>query len=381
MKSEKYTVGYITGDGIGADIMPVARNVLDAAVAKAYGDGKRLVWEELLVGDAAVAAGKERLSEEAFKKIAQLKIILKGPLTTPVGEGHRSLNVAIRQRLDLYACVRPVALIPGAPSPMCHKKLDIVIFRENTEDVYTGIEWPAGSEEAEALRTFLAAHGHALPEEVGLGIKPISRKGSRRLVEAAVRYALAHGRKSVTIVHKGNIMKYTEGLFRDEGYATALAHDGVVKEGEAGKLVVKDRIADSMFQQLLLRPDEYDVLATNLNGDYLSDAAAAQVGGIGMAPGANINYETGIAVFEATHGTAPTHAGKDEANPGSLILSGAMLLEHIGWTEAARLIRAALAATVAQKTVTYDLARQMDGATRVACSAFGEAIVKNIRSS
>jgi len=381
------TVGYIIGDGVGQDISPVARKVIDAAVQKASAGKQRIDWQEILAGERAEAAGKERLGREALDAIKRFRVVLKGPLTTPVGGGHRSLNVTIRKQLDLYACVRPVKHIPGVPaSVMEPEKVDVVIFRENTEDVYAGIEWPAGSLDAKDMIAFLKGKGHAVLADSGIGIKPISKTATRRLVTAAIDYAIAHKRTSVTLVHKGNIMKFTEGLFREEGYKTAVGFKEVVTEeslegrkAPTGKIVIQDRIADAMFQQLLLRPDEYDVIATtNLNGDYLSDAAAAQVGGLGMAPGANINYEQGIAVFEATHGTAPKYAGQDKVNPSSLLLSGVMLLEILGWDDAAGMIRAALAKTVRQKRVTYDLERQMTGAKLLKCSEFGKAIIANL---
>jgi isocitrate dehydrogenase len=384
---DRPTIPYIEGDGVGPEIWRAASAVLDAAVARAYGGRRRIAWREIYAGEKAAARlGPENpLPDETIAAIAEHVVAIKGPLTTPVGGGFRSLNVALRQRLDLYACVRPVRYLPGVPSPMRHpERLDVVIFRENTEDVYAGIEWPSGSPEAEALAGFLSSRlGAAVRPGSALGIKPVSPEGCRRLVRRAVRYAIDRGRKSVTLVHKGNIMKWTEGAFREWGYALAAEEfaGSVVREGEGGEgseaVVIKDRIADSMFQQLLLRPEEYDVIATtNLNGDYLSDACAAQVGGLGMAPGANIGDRA--AVFEATHGSAPRHAGKDRVNPGSLILSGAMLLEHIGWAEAAALVVRALEETIRAGTVTYDLARQMEGAREVGCGAFGEAVRRAI---
>ncbi|MFH1276548.1 MAG: isocitrate dehydrogenase (NADP(+)), partial [Candidatus Woesearchaeota archaeon] len=368
-------IGYIIGDGIGVDVTPVAMKVIDAALNKAYNSEKKIEWEEILVGEKATANGKELLGEEALQQIRDIKIVLKGPLTTPVGGGFRSLNVTIRQKLDLYACVRPVRYFTGVPNPMKNpEKLDVVIFRENTEDVYSGIEYKEGSLEVKKVREFLVNEmGATIREDSGIGIKPISITGSRRLVKAAIQYAIANNRKNVTIVHKGNIMKFTEGAFKDWGYEVGQEFSEIVKESseeakenKEGKIILKDRIADAMFQQLLLRPDEYDVLATtNLNGDYLSDACAAQVGGLGLAPGANINYETEVAVFEATHGTAPKYAGEDKVNPGSIILSGVMMLEHLGWKEAADLIVKAMEKTIQQKFVTYDLERQMEGATLV----------------
>jgi len=378
-------VGYIIGDGIGVDITPVAITVLNAAVQKAYSGKKKIEWQEIVVGEKAVAQGKELLSQEALQHIKDLKVVLKGPLETPVGGGHRSLNVTLRQRLDLYACVRPVRYFPGVPNPMKHpEKLDVVIFRENTEDVYAGIEWKQGSADVKKVQQFLVQEmGSSIRENSGIGIKPISVFGSKRLVQAAIRYAIANKRKSVTLVHKGNIMKFTEGAFKEWGYEVGKEFPEIIKETDEGnkngKIILNDRIADSMFQQLLLRPEEYDVLATtNLNGDYLSDACAAQVGGLGIAPGANINYDTGMAVFEATHGTAPKYAGQDKVNPGSIILSGVMMLEYLGWKEAAELIVMAMEKTIQQKFVTYDLERQMDGAALVSCSGFGKKMIGNM---
>ncbi len=374
---------FIEGDGTGPDIWRATRRVLDAAVEKAFEGERGIVWMKVYAGEQAVRVTGEWLPEETLAALQEFKVGIKGPLTTPVGGGIRSLNVTLRQVLDLYACIRPVRYIPGVPSPMKEpEKLDVVIFRENTEDVYAGIEWQAGSEQAARVRDFLVEQlGANIREGSAIGIKPMSEFGSKRLVAAAVRYALQRGRPSVTLVHKGNIMKYTEGAFRDWGYEVAAREfgDRTVKEGEAaaGKLVVKDRIADAMFQQLLLRPDEYSVLATpNLNGDYLSDAAAAQVGGLGMAPGANVGEE--VAVFEATHGTAPKYANQDKVNPGSLILSGVMMLEHLGWDDAARLVVRGLERAIADRTVTYDLERQMEGATLVSTSGFAERIVENM---
>ncbi|HIJ10808.1 TPA: NADP-dependent isocitrate dehydrogenase [Candidatus Woesearchaeota archaeon] len=364
-------IGYIIGDGIGTDVTPTAMKVLDAAVQKAYQGEKKIQWKEILVGEKAAAQGKDNLSQDALDEMKDLRVTLKGPLTTPVGSGFRSLNVGIRQKLDLYACVRPVKWFPGVPAPVKNpEKLDVVIFRENTEDVYAGIEWKEGSQDAKDVISFLESKGKNVREDSGIGIKPISVTGSKRLIKAAMQYAVKHNRKSVTLVHKGNIMKFTEGAFKEWGYEVAKEFAG---------LVVQDKIADAMFQQLLLRPEEYDVIATtNLNGDYLSDACAAQVGGLGLAPGANINYETGIAVFEATHGTAPKYTGMDKVNPGSVILSGVMMLEHLGWKEAASLIVNAVTKTIEQKRVTYDLERQMDGATLLKCSEFGNAVIENI---
>ena len=328
--------------------------------------------------------GKELLSEEALQQIKDLRVVLKGPLETPVGGGHRSLNVTLRQKLDLFACVRPVQYFPGVPNPMKEpEKLDAVIFRENTEDVYAGIEWKEGSEEAQKVIGFLTNEmKKKIRPDSGIGIKPISITGTKRLVRAAIKYAIENKKKVVTLVHKGNIMKFTEGAFKEWGYQVAQEEfaDFVIKEGEENpehKIVINDRIADSMFQQLLLRPEEYEVIATtNLNGDYLSDACAAQVGGLGIAPGANINYKQGLAVFEATHGTAPKYAGQDKVNPGSVILSGVMMLEYLGWKEAAEIIVKAITKTIQQKQVTYDFARQMEDATLLKCSEFGEKVIE-----
>ncbi len=378
-------VPFIEGDGTGPDIWRATRRVVDAAVEKAFGGARSIIWMEVLAGEKAVNLTGEWLPDETLTALQEFKVGIKGPLTTPVGGGIRSLNVTLRQVLDLYACIRPVRWIPGVPSPVKEpEKVDIVIFRENTEDVYAGIEYAAGSEKAAKLRDFLDREfGADIRPESALGIKPISEFGSKRLVAAAIRYAVQRGKPSVTLVHKGNIMKFTEGAFRDWGYQVAREQfgDRTVPESEAegatGKVVIKDRIADSTFQQLLLRPAEYSVLATpNLNGDYLSDAAAAQVGGLGMAPGANVGEE--VAVFEATHGTAPKYANQDRVNPGSLILSAVMMLEHMGWDDAARLVVRGLERAIANKTVTYDLERQMDGARLVSTSGFAEEIVRNM---
>ncbi len=360
--------------------------MLDAAVEKAYEGERRIVWMEVLAGEKAKSVTDDWLPEETLRALTEFRVGIKGPLTTPVGGGIRSLNVTLRQVLDLYACIRPVRYIPGVPSPVREpQKVNIVIFRENTEDVYAGIEWSAGSAEAEKVRGFLVEQmGSDIRESSAIGIKPISEFGSKRLVAAAIRYALQRGRDSVTLVHKGNIMKFTEGAFRDWGYEVARERfaERTVPEGEqsgdlAGRVVIKDRIADSMFQQLLLRPEEYSVLATpNLNGDYLSDAAAAQVGGLGMAPGANVGEE--VAVFEATHGTAPKYAGLDKVNPSSLILSGVMMLEHLGWDEAAKRVERGIEGAIGARTVTYDLQRQMEGASLVSTSGFAEEIVKHM---
>jgi isocitrate dehydrogenase len=384
-------IPYIEGDGTGPDIWRATVLVLDAAVAKAFDGTRAISWLPLEVGEAAVAAGGEVLPESALEAIRQHRVAIKGPLTTPVGKGMRSVNVAIRQRLDLYACVRPVRYMASVPSPMKHPEgIDMVVFRENTEDLYAGIEWPAGSVEAGRLETFLREQmGVTLPRGAGIGIKPISRDNTRRLVARAIAYAIDHRLPSVTLMHKGNIMKFTEGAFRTWGYEVAAEQfaEQTITEAEVtrshggrvpdGKVVIKDRIADMLFQQVLLRPADYHVIATpNLNGDYLSDALAAQVGGLGMAPGANIG--DACAVFEATHGSAPKYAGLDKVNPGSLILSGAMMLDHIGWPAAADRVRRALQDTIVQKTVTYDLARQIEGAKEVSCSAFARAVVANM---
>jgi isocitrate dehydrogenase len=385
-------IPFIEGDGIGVDIWPASQKVLDAAVEVAYNGKKKIVWKEILAGEKAFNQTGSWLPDETNDVIKEYKVAIKGPLTTPVGGGIRSLNVALRQIHDLYACVRPVRWFQGVPAPVKEpQKLDVVIFRENTEDVYAGIEYKEGSEEAKKVISFLKDNFQAnIRPDSGIGIKPMSETGAKRLVRRAIKYALANNKPSVTLVHKGNIMKFTEGAFRDWGYEVAKAEfaDQVVTEADlwdkfngqvpAGKIVIQDRIADAMFQQLLLRPDEYSVLATpNLNGDYLSDACAAQVGGLGLAPGANIGDNA--AVFEATHGTAPKYAGQDKVNPGSLILSGVMMLEHLGWTEAAKLVVEAFERTIASKKVTYDLERQMPGATLMSCSGFANEIVSNMK--
>jgi isocitrate dehydrogenase len=384
-------IPYIEGDGTGVDITPVMHKVVDAAVGKAYRGERAIVWWEVYAGEKALKVyGPDIwLPKDTLAAIKEYIVAIKGPLTTPVGGGIRSINVALRMELDLYACVRPVRYYDGTPSPMKRPdQLDVVIFRENTEDIYAGIEWKAGSLEAQKVLEFVRSVPHTGKEldhidQTGVGIKPISKPGSQRLIRRAIRYALAKKLPSLTIVHKGNIMKFTEGAFRDWGYEVAAKEfgDQTFAEGgqgdSAGKLVVKDRIADSMFQQVLLRPDEYSVIATtNLNGDYLSDACAAQVGGLGIAPGGNIGDHA--AVFEATHGTAPKYAGQDKVNPGSLILSAVMMLRHMGWDEAATLIDDGLSKAISQKRVTYDLARQMEGATELSCSAFGDAIISNM---
>jgi len=375
-------IGFIEGDGIGPDIWRATRLILDAAVAKCYGGKRRIHWQELLAGKKAFAATGDYLPSATVQQIRDLVVAIKGPLTTPVGGGFRSINVTLRQVLDLYACIRPVRWLVGVPSPVKRPELvDMVVFRENTEDLYVGIEWPAGSAEANKVLEFLAAMGVDIEPQSAIGIKPMSRRKSQRLIRMAIQYALERGRKSVTLVHKGNIMKFTEGAFRDWGYELAreefAGQTTTEDEAQAGKLVIKDRIADNMFQQALLRPADYQVLATpNLNGDYLSDCLAAQVGGLGMAPGANIGDTA--AVFEATHGSAPKYAGQDKVNPGSLVLSGAMLLEHLGWQEAAELVPQALSRAIEAGQVTYDLARQIEGAKEVSCSAFAERVTQNM---
>ncbi|MEM7586976.1 MAG: isocitrate dehydrogenase (NADP(+)) [Acidobacteriota bacterium] len=383
-------VPFIEGDGIGPDIWRATQRVLDAGVESAYGGSKSIAWMEILAGEKAQENTNEWLPSDTYDAIRHYHGAIKGPLTTPVGGGFRSLNVTLRQVLDLYACVRPVKHYAGVPSPVsAPEKVDMVLFRENTEDVYSGVEWESGTDEVAKLVEFLAGMGKTVRPDSGIGIKPVSPFGSKRLVRKAVQYAIDQGRSSVTLVHKGNIMKFTEGAFKEWGYELARdefgdqtiseqelwdKHDGKVPEG---RVVIKDRIADAMFQQVLLRPAEYDVIATtNLNGDYLSDALAAQVGGLGMAPGSN--EADGTALFEATHGTAPKYAGLDKVNPGSLILSGVMLLRWLGWGEAADKVETALGATITQKRVTYDLERQMDGATLLKTSEFGEAIVSNL---
>ena len=382
---------YIEGDGVGPDIWRASVRVFDAAVKKCYGVKRKVHWLEVYAGEKAFQLKKEWAPEETIEMIREHKVGIKGPLTTPVAEGIRSNNVLLRQKLDLYACIRPVKYLSGTPSPLRHpEKVDMVVFRENTEDVYAGIEWKEGSEEALRLRAFLEREmGKRIREDSGIGIKPISRFGTKRLVRMAIHYALTHGRKSVTLVHKGNIMKFTEGAFRDWGYEVAKEEfgervllesewgDKKVKNLPEGKIVLKDRIADAMFQQILLRPEDYDVLAMpNLNGDYMSDALAAQVGGLGMAPGANIGDQA--AVFEATHGTAPKYANQDVVNPGSLILSGAMMFDYLGWSEVGEKIKKALENTISKKIVTYDLARQMRGARKVKCSEFASALIENL---
>ncbi|MGD6802542.1 NADP-dependent isocitrate dehydrogenase [Rossellomorea vietnamensis] len=401
-------VPFIEGDGTGPDIWASASRVLDAAVEKAYNGERKLVWKEVLAGEKAYNQTGEWLPSETLDAVREYFIAIKGPLTTPIGGGIRSLNVALRQELDLFTCLRPVRYFEGVPSPVKRPEdTDMVIFRENTEDIYAGIEYAKGSDEVKKLISFLqdemGVNKIRFPETSGLGIKPVSEEGTQRLVRAAINYAITEGRKSVTLVHKGNIMKFTEGAFKNWGYELAEKEFGEkvftwaeydrIKDDKgldaanqaqsdaeaAGKIIVKDAIADIFLQQILTRPAEFDVVATmNLNGDYISDALAAQVGGIGIAPGANINYDTGHAIFEATHGTAPKYAGQDKVNPSSVILSGVLMLEHLGWTEAATMITKSMEKTIASKVVTYDFARLMDGATEVKCSEFGTALIENM---
>jgi len=400
-------IPFIEGDGTGPDIWRSTQKVLDSAVEKAYNGDRKIAWFEVYAGEKSFNKFNSWLPEDTLKAIQEYKIGIKGPLTTPVGGGIRSINVALRQELDLYTCLRPVRWFQGVPSPLRNpENTDMVIFRENTEDIYAGIEYESGSDEAKKLINFLQTEFNVnkirFPETSSLGIKPVSSEGTERLVRAAIDYAIKHKRPSVTLVHKGNIMKFTEGYFKKWGYELAereyadktftwAQYDRIKDEkGEdaankaqdeavaAGKIIVKDSIADAFLQQILLRPKEYDVIATlNLNGDYVSDALAAQVGGIGIAPGANINYATGNAIFEATHGTAPKYADQDKVNPGSLILSGVLMLEHLGWQEAADLIIKGLEASIASKRVTYDFHRLMEGATKLKCSEFGDEIIKN----
>ncbi len=387
---EKPILPFIEGDGIGPDIWAASARVFDAAVEASYGSARRIVWKEILAGEKAHKATGSWLPEETVTAFREHLVGIKGPLTTPVGGGIRSLNVALRRILDLYACVRPVRWFEGVPSPVVHpERVDMIIFRENTEDVYAGLELEQGSEEANRLISFCRDQfGWEIRSDSGVGLKPISTTGSKRLIRAAINYALENDRKSVTLVHKGNIQKYTEGAFLKWGYEIAKEEypeqcvtwdeaDGEIPEG---KVLIKDAITDIFLQQVLTRPTEFDVIATtNLNGDYASDALAAQVGGIGIAPGANINYSSGHALFEATHGTAPKYAGLDKVNPGSLILSGEMMLRYIGWREAADLIVGGLERTIANKTVTYDFARLMQGATLLKCSEFASEIIANMR--
>ncbi len=402
------TIPFIIGDGTGPDIWNAAVRVFDAAVEKAYGGDKKIEWMEVYAGEKAFNQKGEWLPNETLDEIREYLIAIKGPLTTPVGGGIRSLNVALRQELDLYTCLRPVRYFTGVPSPVKRPEdTDMVIFRENTEDIYAGIEYASGSDEVKKLISFLKEEMNVnkirFPETSGIGIKPISSEGTKRLVRAALEYAIANNRKSLTLVHKGNIMKFTEGAFKNWGYelaeeeygdkvftwaqydrikeesGEAAANDAQAKAEAEGKIIVKDSIADIFLQQILTRPREFDVVATmNLNGDYISDALAAQVGGIGIAPGANINYVTGHAIFEATHGTAPKYAGLDKVNPSSVILSGEMMLRHMNWNEAADLIINSMEKTIASKVVTYDFARLMDGATEVKCSEFADELIKNM---
>jgi isocitrate dehydrogenase len=401
-------IPFIEGDGTGPDIWAAASRVLEAAVEKAYKGEKKIVWKEVLAGEKAYKLTGEWLPQETLDTIREYIIAIKGPLTTPVGGGIRSLNVALRQELDLFVCLRPVRYFKGVPSPVKRPEdTDMVIFRENTEDIYAGIEYAKGTPEVKKVIDFLqnemGVRKIRFPETSGIGIKPISEQGTKRLVRAAINYAIEHGRKSVTLVHKGNIMKFTEGAFKNWGYELAeeefadkvftwaqydriveaegkeAANKALTEAEESGKIIIKDVIADIFLQQILTRPREFDVVATmNLNGDYISDALAAQVGGIGIAPGANINYETGHAIFEATHGTAPKYAGLDKVNPSSVILSGVMMFEHLGWNEAAKLIIKAMEKTIAAKIVTYDFARLMDDATEVKCSEFADALIRNM---
>ncbi|SDN05688.1 NADP-dependent isocitrate dehydrogenase [Sediminibacillus halophilus] len=405
---DRPVIPFIEGDGTGPDIWAAAKRVIEAAVEKAYDGKKSIEWKEVFAGQKAYDRFGEWLPKDTLDTIREYKIAIKGPLTTPVGGGIRSLNVALRQELDLFTCLRPVRYFEGVPSPVKRPEdTDMVIFRENTEDIYAGIEWQKGTDDVkkviEFLRNEMGVHNIRFPETSGIGIKPVSEEGTKRLVRAAIEYAINEGRKSVTLVHKGNIMKFTEGAFKAWGYEVAQEefgdkvftwweYDRIVEEQgkdaankaqeeaeKAGKIIVKDAIADIFLQQILTRPREFDVVATmNLNGDYVSDALAAQVGGIGIAPGANINYETGHAIFEATHGTAPKYAGLDKVNPSSVILSGVLMLEHLEWREAAELITKSMDKTIASKEVTYDFARMMDGAKEVKTSGFGDALIKNM---
>jgi isocitrate dehydrogenase len=401
-------IPFIEGDGIGKDIWKTAQRVFDSAVNRVYNGNRKVHWEEIFAGEKAFNLKNSWLPKETLDSIRKYHVAIKGPLTTPVGGGIRSLNVALRQELDLYACVRPIQWFPGAPSPIVHPDwVDMVIFRENTEDIYAGIEWMAETGEVNQVIQFLqdemGVTNIRFPESSSIGVKPVSREGTERLVSAAIKYAIDHKRKSVTLVHKGNIMKYTEGAFKNWGYSLAEREFGnyvftwaqydkiAEKEGKEkanevqskaineGKILIKDMIADAFLQQILTRPIEYDVVATlNLNGDYFSDAGAAMVGGIGIAPGANINYETGYAIFEATHGTAPKYAGMDKVNPSSVILSGALMFDYLGWSEAGEIIKKGMAKTIKSKQVTYDFHRLMENAVKLSCSEFGEKIIQNM---
>ncbi|MCH6563312.1 MAG: NADP-dependent isocitrate dehydrogenase [Myxococcales bacterium] len=389
---DRPSIAFVEGDGTGPDIWAAAVRVFDASVEKTYGGGRQIAWYEVLAGGKAHELTGEWLPDETVESFRHLMVGIKGPLTTPVGGGIRSLNVALRQRLDLYVCLRPVRWYEGVPSPVKNPQdVDVVIFRENSEDIYAGIEWEAESAEARKLIDFLQQEMGVtqirFPETSGIGIKTVSREGTERLVRAAVNYALAHDRRSVTLVHKGNIMKFTEGAFRDWGYelvrrefsGKAICWDDCAGKPPQGQILVQDNIADITLQQVLTRPKEFDVIATlNLNGDYISDALAAQVGGIGIAPGANINFESGHGIFEATHGTAPKYANQDKVNPSSVILSGVMMLDHLGWHEAARLIEQGIGRAIGQKRVTYDFERLMTGATKLKCSEFASAIIENM---
>jgi isocitrate dehydrogenase len=387
-------IPFIEGDGIGTDITPAMIKIVDAAVEKAYDGEKKIEWMEIYAGEKANKIYNEYLPNETIEAIKEYKVSIKGPLTTPVGGGFRSLNVTLRQVLDLYVCLRPVRWFKGVPSPVKHPELvDMVVFRENTEDVYAGIEWKDGSDEALKMIKFIKDEFDIdIKEDSGIGIKPISEDGSKRLVRAAIQYAIENNRKSVTLVHKGNIMKCTEGAFRKWGYEVAKEEfsgttidagpwQKIINPKNGHEIIIKDVIADAFLQQILTRPAEYDVIATmNLNGDYASDAMAAEVGGIGIAPGGNINYLTGISLFEATHGTAPKHAGQDKVNPGSILMSSVLMLKHLGWKEVGRIIENAFEATILNKTVTYDFARLMEGATEVKCSEFADKIIENIKT-
>ena len=389
---DRPVIPFIEGDGTGPDIWAASVRVFDAAVESAYGGSRRIEWREVLAGQKAFDATGEWLPDATLTAFREYLVGIKGPLTTPIGGGIRSLNVALRQILDLYVCLRPVKWYPGVPSPVRNPQdVDMVIFRENSEDIYAGVEWQEGTPEVRKVIDFLqqemGVKNIRFPETSGIGIKPVSREGTARLVRAAIRYAIDEGRKSVTLVHKGNIMKFTEGAFRDWGYEVtrkefegqAVGWDDCGGEPPEGQVLVKDAIADITLQQVLTRPREFDVIATmNLNGDYLSDALAAQVGGIGIAPGANINYDSGHGIFEATHGTAPKYAGQDKVNPSSVILSGVMMLNHLGWQEAASLIERGVSRSIADKTVTYDFERLMEGATKLKCSEFADAIIRNM---